>query len=70
MFVGHMSTLKIIDKHEFLLSCHLKVKKKKINKKTNGWIGVWRRKELKDNFWLSMILLFKSMFIELFHKSF
>ena len=29
MFVGHMSTLKIIDKHEVLLTCHLKVKKKK-----------------------------------------
>ena len=35
MFVGHMSTLKIIDKHEVLLTCHLKVKKKKKNKWVN-----------------------------------
>ena len=36
MFVGHMSTLKVIDKHEVLLTCHLKVKKKQMGELVYG----------------------------------
>lgn len=48
MFVGHMSTLKIIDKHRVLFTRHYMLKKKK----TNGLIGLQGRKELKGNFGL------------------